>query len=144
MPKSKEEAINKAKEIIADELEYHLKQEATKAIGAHDIEGEINRTGHLVRNIKVKPVGNELLVSMPKYGIYLEYGTGLYGPKKQLIRPKNAEVLHWESNGEDIFATYTRGMTPAPFIRPTFHSKFIEIVVKALNKAFKGISVNDL
>ena len=47
------------------------------------------------------------------YAAYQEFGTGLYGPRKRLIRPKNAKVLRWKKRGGGfVFAKYVRGVKP--------------------------------
>jgi HK97 gp10 family phage protein len=135
MNKTFEQAIEDAKEIIADELKFQLQQEATKAIGGRQTK-DINRTGHLIGNIDVRVNNDVLEISMPFYGKYLEYGTGLYGPKEKVIKPKEKQVLCFEINGKEIFATHTKGMTPSPFIRPTFHKQLKKIAEKAVRIAF--------
>ena len=67
------------------------------------------------------------------YGPYVEYGTGLYGPRKQVIRPRKAKVLSWISRGRGVyaggryraaapgrrvFARFVRGMKPRPYLHP--------------------------
>jgi len=68
------------------------------------------------------------------YGIYVEKGTGLYGPKHHLIVPTKAKALHWKgggagkvrlsgrsrvvkgkSLGDDVFAMSTKGSKAQPF-----------------------------
>ena len=132
------QAIMRAKEIIAIDLQDALVMSANRAIQGHKVR-EHSTTGHLLRNIRVKATNEGIEFSFPFYAQYLEWGTGLYGPKKQLIKPKLGKVLRWESGGKVHYATYTKGMTPAPFIRPTMHTEFIPIVVRALNEAFKDV-----
>ena len=132
------EAITRAKEIIAIDLQDALKTSANRAIQGHKVSERIS-TGHLIRNIRVKATAEGIEFSFPFYAQYLEWGTGIYGPKKQLIKPKFGKVMRWESGGKVHYATYTKGMTPAPFIRPTMHTEFIPIVVRALNEAFKDV-----
>jgi hypothetical protein len=55
-----------------------------------------------------------------EYGLYLELGTGLFGPKKQVIRPVRAKALRFEVKGKKpvrgkgsrpvVFARYVRGV----------------------------------
>ena len=52
-------------------------------------------------------------------GIFQEFGTGVYGPKKTRIVPKNAKVLHFEINGKEVFAKSVKGSPPQPFMRPS-------------------------
>lgn len=60
-----------------------------------------------------------------KYAVYVHEGTGLYGPKHTLIRPKSKKALKWKAKkgsihaGKDGFtyAKYSRGMRPNAFLR---------------------------
>jgi hypothetical protein len=53
-----------------------------------------------------------------KYGRYVHDGTGLYGPKRQLIKPKRARVLVFKSktSGKKVFVKSVRGMHPNRFL----------------------------
>ena len=136
------EAITRAKEIIAIDLQDALKTSANRAIQGHKVR-ERTSTGHLIRNIQVKATAEGIEFSFPFYAQYLEWGTGIYGPKKQVIRPKTAKVLSWEgADGKRHFASYVKGMTPAPFIRPVMHQQFMKIVTNALNEAFSDVKFN--
>lgn len=45
-----------------------------------------------------------------EYAIYVELGTGIYGPSGGMIRPRRARFLVWESKGgQVIFARQVRG-----------------------------------
>jgi|TARA_Y100000310_G_C20101901_1_gene543116 hypothetical protein len=142
MPLTYSQAITRAKEIIAIDLQNELKLSANRAIQGHKVQ-EHSTTGHLLRNIRVEATSDGIEFSFPYYAQYLEWGTGLYGPKKQVIRPKTAKVLSWEgADGKRHFASYVKGMTPAPFIRPVMHQKFMKIVADALNEAFADVEFN--
>lgn len=53
-----------------------------------------------------------------QYAIYVHEGTGIYGPKGQLIFPVNAKFLSWKKKGGGrVFARFVRGMKPNPFLR---------------------------
>jgi phage gpG-like protein len=52
-----------------------------------------------------------------KYARYHEEGTGIYGPKKQPIRPKNGKVLAWKSGGRWHYARQVRGVKPKWYFR---------------------------
>lgn len=95
------------------------------------------KTGNLQRSI----VPGELTDSHAvvrvnaKYGIYVEKGTGIHGPRKQRIQPGG--VMHWKgggkskvrlsgrsrvvrgkSLGDDVFAMSTEGAKAQPFLEP--------------------------
>jgi hypothetical protein len=63
------------------------------------------RTGTLGRSVAVGEVaGNESALRVEvgtnlHYAPYVEYGTGIYGPKGQPIRPKSAKALAWRATG---------------------------------------------
>lgn len=52
------------------------------------------------------------------YAVFQEEGTGIYGPKKQPIRPKTAKLLSWvdPDTGERFFAKEVRGVPPKRFM----------------------------
>lgn len=43
-------------------------------------------------------------------------GTGLYGPRGQLIRPKTARALHFFIDGTEFFRAWVRGVKPNAYI----------------------------
>jgi hypothetical protein len=51
------------------------------------------------------------------YALYVHDGTGLFGPKHALIRPRSKKVLRWKGKSGYIYAKYTRGMQPNPFLK---------------------------
>lgn len=74
-----------------------LKRKTARALGAGaTLINSIGKGAAGIQYIKKTPVvvfggvGTKL-----PYGVYLEFGTGIYGPKKQVIRPKRAKVLAW-------------------------------------------------
>lgn len=78
------------------------------------------RTSILAQSIVAEPVeyGAQTTVG-EKYGVYVEDGTGLYDPfGSHLIYAKSGGPLHWESDGEDHYAMWTRGMEAQPFFWP--------------------------
>lgn len=96
-------------------------------------------TGHLRNsigfNLISRPDGLAVRVGTGVYyALFVHDGTGIYGPKHTLIRPKQAKALVFRSkiygakHGKYkglVFARYVRGMKPNPFLRdalPAFHS----------------------
>lgn len=61
-----------------------------------------------------------------KYAIFVERGTGIYGPRGQPIRPVRARALRWVPRGQNeaVFAREVRGMKPRPFLLPALESEF--------------------
>jgi hypothetical protein len=96
-------------------------------------------TGHLRAsigtNLLVRPDGLAVRVGTGvHYALWVHDGTGLYGPKHTVIRPKHGKVLVYRSliygakKGKyagKVVVTYVRGMKPNPFLKdalPAFHS----------------------
>ena len=54
-----------------------------------------------------------------KYGRFVHDGTGIFGPYSTVIRPKNKKAMRWRSKktGHYVFAKYTIGMRPNPFLK---------------------------
>lgn len=57
------------------------------------------------------------------YARFVHDGTGIYGPRAQMIRPKSKKILRWKarsgqrsSKGGYVFAREVRGMRPNPFL----------------------------
>jgi len=76
-------------------------------------------TGRLRNSFTVIKQGNEYVVGTNlEYAIYLELGTGIYGPKRRPIRPKRAKALHWidRKTRKDVFATQVKGIKPMHYI----------------------------
>lgn len=54
-----------------------------------------------------------------KYAEYVHQGTGIYGPRRAPIRPKNSKFLVFKPRGSrvTVFARQVRGVRPNPFLR---------------------------
>ncbi len=95
------------------------------------------KTGNLQRSIVPGELtaASATVVVHANYGSYVEYGTGLFGPRHQRIDP--GKVMHWKgggpskvrltgrsrtskgaSIGEDVFARSTTGAHAQPFLEP--------------------------
>lgn len=78
-----------------------------------------HRTGTLQRSVlgEITFPSAEVAVH-EKYGIFWEEGTGIYGPKGEPIRPKQAKALAFTKGGQLIFAKSVKGMRAQPFFKP--------------------------
>lgn len=111
------------------------------------------KTGRLVNSIGYKVKGLEATIS-PKvgYGIFVEMGTGLYGPKGHLIEPKQSKVLATKQNpgfgkstsgGYYIIGKYSRGQEANPFMERSAHlampvvEGIFQMVPVGINKIFR-------
>jgi hypothetical protein len=54
------------------------------------------------------------------YALFVHEGTGIFGPKKKRITPKNGQALKFKIGGETIFAKSTKGQKPNPFLKRGF------------------------
>lgn len=60
--------------------------------------------------------------SSANYAEYVNRGTGLYGPFKQKIYPKNGKYLSFIYKGKRIAVPWTRGMKPRRFVEKSIES----------------------
>jgi hypothetical protein len=124
--------------VIMDEAEQGMRQACLALEGQwRALATPARRTGTYMRSITTEvtrvsatrihgTVGTNLF-----YAPYLEYGTGLYGPNRQLIYPKRASVLRFPQPGNPgftlagrrrsgragaaaayVYARYVRGIRP--------------------------------
>lgn len=88
-------------------LEHRAKQKAPVDMGRlrASITHRVIQTGNNV----IARTGTNV-----KYAAFQEFGTGIYGPRRRLIRPVNAKVLSWKSRrtGKRVFAKFVRGVRP--------------------------------
>jgi len=104
------------------------------------------RSGRLYNSIGYKVNGMTAVIAPTvDYGIYVEMGTGLFGPKGQLIYPTSKRVLAskinpgWgEKNGAGYFiiGKYSKGQEANPFF-----AKTAEEALPVVEGVFKMIPV---
>lgn len=60
-----------------------------------------------------------------KVGMYLEEGTGIYGPKGTPIKAKGGKALHFKNDkGEAVFAREVKGIKAMPTVKPTMEKSW--------------------
>ncbi|SDY71855.1 HK97 gp10 family phage protein [Thermoactinomyces sp. DSM 45892] len=70
------------------------------------------------------------------YARYTNDGTGIYGPRRQPIRPRSGQALVFQSQGRTVFARSVRGMKGRKYIEKsieqTEHRKaeFVEMALE--------------
>lgn len=98
-------------------------------------------TGRLKNSIKTKFEGDDIIVEMNDYALYVEYGTAPH-----IIRPKDKKSLRFKKDGKTIFAKEVNhpGTRPQPFIRPVFKQKFIQIVAQNAERHLSGDAEIDI
>lgn len=60
------------------------------------------------------------------YAVFVEKGTGIYGPRHRPIRPRRAKFLSWidRGTGKRVFAREVRGVRPRPYLVPALQAIF--------------------
>lgn len=98
-------------------LTKKVQRQAKKNLSRH------NRTGKLDASIFARvihrggvPIGQ---VGTPlKYGLYLDQGTGIHGPRGRPIVPVRAKYLRFTTRtGQVVYAKSVRGIRPTKFLR---------------------------
>ena len=92
---------------------------AAEAIEGKAVKGAPVATSNLANAItsSVDDDGEEARVFVSDaapYGIFVHEGTGLFGPKKQRIRPKKAQALFWPGAAHPVRSI--AGMQGRPFL----------------------------
>lgn len=86
---------------------------------AHNLAEQLkaaSRSRTLRRFIRWRILGSIIRVEADHpLGMWMEYGTGLYGPQRRRIVPTRMKVLRWVQNGRVRYAPSTRGMRKRPF-----------------------------
>ena len=125
-------------EAKVSQKEFKAKFELFKELLVHDLVSKLRDncpkdTGFLMRNIDYRKTGGGYEISMPKYALYVEFGT-----PPHIIRPKNKKALAFKVNGKQVFAkiVYHPGTRPYPFIRNTFRNHFTRLVKESLKEVF--------
>lgn len=113
------EAFTRAPLVVDESLQKGVKEAGRIVLEIEKTEAPVG-TGKLRREIEFvyKPISAMVYPKMD-YAVYVNFGTGLFGPKNSLIYPKKAKMLRWKSGGQYVFARYTRGMKANPFVGRT-------------------------
>lgn len=80
-----------------------------------------HRTGTLQRSIQAEysDLHGEVKV-IEKYGLFIEQGTGIYGPEHRMIeiRPRNKKALFWPGAAYPVKLVRQKGQRARPFFQP--------------------------
>lgn len=111
------EKFQQAPEIVTPILEAAL-LDAQTILGTVKDANVPYATGGLSVSFKPTPITNLSFAYGPhkNYALYVEQGTGLYGPRGAKIVPVTAKALAWTSNGQTFIRTSTKGMTPRRYM----------------------------
>lgn len=77
----------------------------------NSVKGETPRdTGKLRQSWTSKKSSNRVtLTNSRNYAVFVEKGTGIFGPRRHRIFPVSAQVLHWTSKGKSTTYTASNG-----------------------------------
>jgi hypothetical protein len=78
-----------------------------------------------------------VMTNSAEYAVYVNEGTGVYGPRSRRITPVNAKVLHWEKGGTQYFAKSVKGIKGKHFVEAAvkdMEGKLPNILQQAVNK----------
>ncbi len=89
-------------------------------------------------------VGNNYSTSVGsnvEYAPYQELGTGLYGPKHERIRPRNAKALKMTIGGSVIFRKTSKGIRPKKFLEKGFNylMTHVEMAMEAADQVMQKL-----
>lgn len=117
--KTIQSAFKKSPQVVAGQLEKDVKNAGAVILEREKREAPV-RSGNLKRSIELayKPIGVTIRPKS-KYAYFVHFGTGLYGERKDLIRPKRAKVLAFKVGGKMVFVKSTKGQRPNPFVERT-------------------------
>ena len=90
---------------------------ALLAIESLAVEESPYRTGRLKEAVQTEetPTGGRVFVSSAApYAVYVHEGTGIFGPRRQPIRPRTKRALFWEGARRPV--RQVRGQRPNRFM----------------------------
>lgn len=113
------EEFKKAPTVVNERLQKGVKEAGKTILSIEKKEAPV-ATGTLRRTIefRYRPI-SAMIFPTSGYAVFIEEGTGLYGPRKSYIMPKRAKVLAFKVNGKMVFAKKTRGQKANPFVQRT-------------------------
>lgn len=134
--------ITNIKRILETGLKSGI-QKSTAYISNQAVSNAPRITGNLKRSIHAEVSGLGGILTgkiiqdsgISSYGSFVEFGTGIYGPKGQPIKPVNKKVLAWKQNGKTIFARSVKGMKPRYYMKRAFEEsrdKVRDIIVNEI------------
>jgi len=81
-----------------------------------ELRNKILATGKIEQGIRSMTTAVE---SNAPHAAYVEFGTGIYGPKQARIYPKRARFLSWVGkDGKRVFVRSIAGMPARPYLAP--------------------------
>jgi hypothetical protein len=110
---------------VATDIRRFTARLAEKIELACKLRAPVGDSGRLVRTIAKRPVtvrgrhARVRIVARAPYSLYVEAGTGIYGPTGRRIYPKRSKVLVFRPSGSArfVFAKSVRGQPGQHFMR---------------------------
>jgi hypothetical protein len=100
---------------IADEIRDNAKSLAPVGMG----ENPGDRPGELALSIESSVDDDKAEVVVGAFfGLWVEFGTGLFGPLNHRITPRFADHLHFMWHGHEWYLLSIAGQHAQPFLRP--------------------------
>ena len=101
-----------------------------------------HKTGNLANSTQAEaPTGSlmsndltAIVASGAHYATFVEFGTGIHGPKQARIYPKTKKAMMWRGPQGKIFASSTAGMKAQPYLIPALEAQK-EVVAQVIADA---------
>jgi len=94
---------------------------AAGAVEAAAVQEAPKATGNLSNAIrKTVEASQAVIKATAPYSIFVHRGTGLYGPFKKLITPRNKKALAFTIGGNKVVVRSTKGQRANPFMQRAF------------------------
>jgi HK97 gp10 family phage protein len=126
-----QKAIKRAVDLTVMELRGNLQRNSPVDHGK--MQGSWMISGQSVGEL------NQEIISSAIYTKYVNDGTGIYGPRGQLIRPKTARLLGpFVYKGKKIAVPWIRGMKPRKFVEKSIREtakRVPEFTIRAVKEA---------
>lgn len=109
--------LSQAPEIVGSVKKQMLEKAAIIAETKAKMEAPVN-TNILRGSISHKVDEEKAVVGTNlTYAPYQEMGTGIYGPRRQMITPKRSRFLRFKSGGQWVYARAVRGSRPRWYMK---------------------------
>lgn len=138
--------VNKSPQVVVKAKVAGLRR-ATDLFRGKAVEEAPHQKGTLWKSIKTKVASNGdsgEIYSKLDYAKWQDEGTGIYGPNRAPIRPKNAKTLRFKNKaGKWVFARQVKGVKPKNFMKKAkvfLQSKLQEIDKIVYDELKKGLS----
>jgi len=101
------------------------------------------KSGQMKREWDIEKTGEYSwrIYNPTSYAVFLEYGTGIYGPKHKMITPVNKKALRWFVGNKPFFARQVKGIKPLLLINKALMSTDLK---KNFDEKLKKILIENM